>query len=91
MVKILRDFALTESVESVSRQRIISTSEASGESSEENQQAAAELPPLNDKVFSGIVPSASPKTARLLFANKKARDIMYDKELEHLRNATADR
>ncbi len=90
MVKIMCDFASTETV---SRQRITSLSEASGESSEENQQAP-ELPPLTNQACNynnGVVPASSPKAARLLFANKKAKDIMYEKELEHLRHATGER
>lgn len=88
MVKILRDYVSTESVH---RQRIISTSEASGEASEE-EQTAPELPPTTNKICEeeskGV---GSPRTAKLLFANKKERDVMCKEELAHLEAATAGR
>lgn len=91
MVKVLRDFMSSEMVST--RQRIMSTSEASGEASEENQQAP-ELPPLTNKACdcSEVVPHTDiPKTAKLFFANKKEKDVMWKEELEHLKQATAER
>ena len=95
MVKLLRDFTSTQLVSRQHRNVSIneaSSSEATGEASEENLQAP-ELPPVDNKtcdcgdvLFSGL-----PKTAKLLFANKKERDIMYSNELEHLSYATAER
>ncbi len=90
MVKILRDYLASELV---SRQRYVSASEATGEASEENQQAL-ELPPATTTtpcVDGMIVPSKFPKSAKLLFANKKEKDIMYRVELDHLEQATANR
>lgn len=92
MVKVLHDFM---SSELVSRQRNTSASEARGEAGEE-PQVAAELPPLThdhcDYPPGGAVQgSRTPKSARMLFANKKERDVMYMEELDHLRHATADR
>lgn len=84
MVKILHDFMSTELV-SASRQRNMSASEASGEAGEDDQQAPLR-PPLVNKVE-----TVSPKTAKMLFANKKEMDMMYREELEHLHEATAGR
>lgn len=88
MVKIMREVASTELV---SRQRVTSTSEASGESYEENQQAPELAPQACDCDNKVVATAASPKTARLLFANKTTRDIMCEKELEQLRHATGQR
>lgn len=88
MVKILHDFTSTELV-STPRHRILS-SEATGEAGEEERQAP-ELPPLLNKVCDGTVPSVSPKTAKLIFANKKESDVMCREELDHLQKATAGR
>jgi len=70
----------------------MSVSEASGEASAE-EQLAPELPPLTNKACDcpEIVPSGIPKTARLLFANKREKDIMWQEELKHLEIATAER
>lgn len=90
MVKILRDYLSTEMV---SRQRNISASEASGEESQENQ-VAPELPPITNTPCDckeSVPATNSPKTAKLLFANKKERDIMYREELEHLSHSTAEK
>lgn len=90
MVKILREFLASELVSS--RQRNSSTSEASGEAGEENQQAQ-EFPPLtNNGSNSEVLPtSTSPKRAKLIFANKKEKDVMCREELDHLSSATAER
>lgn len=92
MVKILHDFASTELVPASRQRRILSASEASGEAGEEERQAS-ELPPLVTKPcdFDGAVPSISPKTAKLIFANKKEGDVMWKEELEHLQEATEGR
>ena len=90
MVKVLHDFMASELV---SRQRNTSASEAHGEAGEE-EQVAPELPPLtHDHCDSpdGAVQNSTPKAARMLFANKKEKDIMYKEELDHLRHTTADR
>lgn len=89
MVKILRDFLSTELV---SRPRITSASEASGESGQDDQ-LAPELPPAINKVCDrdDEVTVKLPKSAKLLFANKKERDIMYKEELHHLARATNER
>lgn len=90
MVKILHDFAATE-LASTPRHRIMSNSEATGEAGEEEQQAL-ELPPTLNKVCSdGAVPTVTPKTAKLIFANKQERDVMCMEELDHLQKATAGR
>lgn len=89
MVKILKDFMSTELV---SRQRYISTSEAKGEASQEDQQAP-ELPPATSSTRNSLefIPNGLPKTAKLLFANKKEEDIMWRQELDALIHATAKR
>lgn len=89
MVKVLRDFLSTELV---SRQRVMSASEASGESGQDDQ-LAPELPPATNKVCDCEEVSAVKvlKTAKMLFANKGERDIMYREELDHLAHATAER
>ena len=89
MVKILRDFLSTELV---SRQRITSASEASGESGQDDQ-LAPELPPATNKACDCDKVSLVklPKTAKILLANKQERDIMYREELDHLEQATANR
>lgn len=95
MVKVLCDFTSTELVSRPQRNVSISeasSSEATGEASAENQQAP-ELPPVTNKTCecNDMVSSGLPKTAKLLFANKKERDVMYMNELEHLSYATAER
>lgn len=92
MVKILQDFASTELAPASRQRRIMSASEASGEEGEEERQAP-ELPPLVNKHcdFDGAVPSVSPKTAKLIFANKKVGDMMWREELEQLQEATEGR
>lgn len=89
MVKLLCDYTSTEVV---SRQRNASSSEASGEAGEEEQQAP-ELPPLTNKTCNheDLAPKGLHKTAKLLFANKKEIDIMYREELDHLSRATRGR
>jgi hypothetical protein len=90
MVKILHDFASTEMVPA-SRPRILSTSEATGEEGEEEQQAP-ELPPLTNKVCDCDGPAPSvPKTLKLIFANKKEQDVMWKEELKYLQEATEGR
>lgn len=84
MVKILHDVASKELVSS-SRSRIVSMSEARGE----EEQVPELSPPLNK--VGGPMPSVAPKRVKLIFANKKERDIMYQEELEHLQEATAGR
>ena len=95
MVKVLRDFTSTELVSQPRRNLSIneaSSSEASGEAEEENQHAP-ELPPLNNKTSScsQVAVSGPPRRVKLLFANKKEKDVMYWTELEHLSHATAGR
>lgn len=89
MVRVLHDFMASELV---SRQRNTSASEARGEAGEEDQ-VAAELPPLTHDHcdYPGVVLNSTPKSARLLFANKKERDVMCMEELDYLRHATAGR
>ena len=87
MVKLLRDYT---SKEVVSRQRNASSSEARGESAEAELQAP-ELPPNKICEEKNTVPKDLPKSAKLIFANKKERDIMYREELEHLSRATRER
>ena len=92
MVKILRDYLMSEVRP---RPRITSNSESRGESREE-EEVAPELPPSTsepcnyedkDQVDGGKLP----KTARLLFANKRERDIMCRQELDHLATATSNK
>lgn len=95
MVKLLHDFTSTQLVSRPQRNVSIneaSSSEATGEASEESLQAP-ELPPVGSKACEcgDAVLGGLPKTAKLLFANKKERDIMYANELEHLSYATAER
>lgn len=93
MTKLLCDFTSTELS---SRQRNISSSEARGEASEE-EQLAPELPPLTNKPCGGqeegegAAASGLPRKAQLLFANKQERDIMWREELEQLSRATRER
>lgn len=84
MVKILHDFTATELV-STPRHRILSNSEATGEAADDEQQAPV---PLLVNKANGYV---SPKTAKLIFANKKETDMMCREELDHLQKATAGR
>ena len=89
MVKLLHDFTSTELV---SRQRNISASEARGEAGQENQQAPELPPPATGREEDEVVrTSGVPKTAKLLFANKRERDVMWREELDHLVYATRDR
>ncbi len=86
MVKILKDYL---SSEVKTRNRITSASEASGESGAE--EVAQELPPSNSEPCNCDDEKQEdnlPKTAQLLFANKRERDIMYKEELNHLAQAT---
>lgn len=87
MVKLLCDYT---SSEVVSRQRNASSSEASGV---EELVQAPELTPVTSKTceHEDVVPKGMPKTAKLLFANKKQRDVMYKEELDHLSRATRER
>ena len=89
MVKILRDFMSTELVE---RQRRSSTSEAVGESGQADQ-LAPELPPATNNACDcvEVSPSNRPKSVKMLFANKKERDIMFKKELDLFAEATDNR
>ena len=89
MVNLLRDYT---SSEVVSRQRNANSCEAPGEAGKE-EQPAPELPPLtNEATKEQNKGTQSPaKTAKLLFANKKERDVMYREELEHLTHITRQR
>ena len=89
MVKILWDFL---SSELISRHRNTSVSEASGEANQENQQAP-ELPPATNQSCecNELTSTRISKTAKLIFANRREKDIMYREELDHLVIATAER
>ena len=96
MVKLLRDFTSSELVSRPQQRNVsineASSSEATGEAGEENSQAP-ELAPVTSETSetSETVFNGSPKTAKLLFANKRERDIMYRQEVDHLSYATAGR
>ena len=81
MAKILRDYL---SSELTTRTRITSASEACGEEEED----APELPPSHSETDEDEVVVKVSKTAKLLFANKREKDIMYREELDHLAHAT---
>jgi len=87
MVKILRDCLVSEVKP---RLRNTSASEARGESREE--EVAPELPPSTSEPCNyeaeDQVDGNTPKTAQLLFANKKEQDIMFRQELDHFAMAT---
>ena len=89
MIKILRDFMSTEIVE---HQRRFSASEAVGESGQDDQPAP-EFPPATNNASDceEVSPSNHSKSVKMLFANKKERDIMFRKELDLFAEATDDR
>ena len=89
MIKILRDFMSTELVEHHHRS---SASEAVGILGEDDQ-LAPELRLATENACSceEIWPSNRPKSVKMLFANKKERDIMFKEELDLFAESTDNR